>query len=337
MSKLDSYENVKNLFCKTARAKEIIAIIGHNPFVLSNGKEHNIYDCRYGNDCKGAHSSQEFIIYKHINDFNKLDKSKYNFLRIYNEIKDIISKDKNSMKGGKIFEEKIKTINELNFIELIQLWHDLACFYRKLSKEVPFKKMNPTSKTHDSGYTFSEEIPKFYLSEAIEEYCWAFYRLTKYCEMWQDFRNKVNKNESVSIHEICIGHLNCKQGVHNLNEILCQDNFLTGVCSCETKEKFENDRDLIKKKIEEKKEQYGNETNKKKKKEIKDKISSLESKLYKHQRSMHYTEEGMIPFNLQLVAYKKQKEEEAETKKIEEERELATPIKKVFKVSLGKK
>ena len=52
---------------------------------------------------------------------------------------------------------------------------------------------------------------------------------------------------------------------------------------------------------------------------------------------MHYTEEGMIPFNLQLVAYKKQKEEEAETKKIEEERELATPIKKVFKVSLGKK
>jgi len=334
--KSDIHENKKNLFCKTARANEIISLIGYNPFT-AQGKEYRLRECLYGTDCKGAHSKEEFQNFSHIARFNHLNKSTFNFIELNTEILQVLVNDKNKIKGSDAFKDKIKFINELNFIELVHLWHDLACFYRKLAKEVPRMKMNHDNKIHGSGYKFSEEIPKFYLSEASEDFCWSFVRITNYCTTHLNFRNKINQKQSVTISEICVGHTNCKEGVHNLLELLCIDNFLSGDCNCVTKEKFEREKELLENKIAENKQKYKTESDKRKKDKLNLHIKKLENDLHMHQRSIHYTEMGMVPFNIQKAAYTARLKEEEELKIKEEARLIAEPIKKVIKVSLGKK
>jgi len=334
--KSDNHDSKKNLFCKTARANEIISLIGYNPFT-TQGKEYRIRECPYGTDCKGAHSKEEFQNYLHITKYNNIDKSTFNFPELNAEIIQVLSDDKNKMKGCENLKEKIKIITELNFIELVQLWHDLACFYRKLSKEVPKMKMNQNDRIHGSGYKFSEEIPKFYLSEKTEDFCWSFVRLTNYCITHQTFRNKINTRQPVTIGEICVGHTNCKEGVHNLHELICKDNFLTGNCSCITKEKFDLEKEQIQNKIESIKEKISKESDKKKKEKLNTHVKKYENDLHMHQRSIHYTELGMVPFNIQNAAYNARLNEVVDKKVKEEERLAAEPIKKVIKVSLGKK
>ena len=334
--KSDTHENKKNLFCKTARANEIISLIGYNPFTAL-GKEYRIRECPYGAECKGAHSREEFQNFTHISRFNNLDKSTFNFIDVNTELLQVINNDKVKMKSGEIFKDKIKIINELTFIELVQLWHDLSCFYRKLAKEVPKMKMNHSEKIHGSGYKFSEEIPKFYLSEMHEDFCWSFVRTTYYCTMHLDFRNKINQRQPVTIGEICVGHNNCKKGVHNLYELLCIDNFLSGKCNCIDKEKFDREKESIENKIKEIKQKISFESDKKKKDRLNLYLKKYENDLHMHQRKIHYTEIGMIPFNIQYDKYNTHLKEEAD-KKVKEEAKLATePIKKVIKVSLGKK
>ena len=64
---------------------------------------------------------------------------------IYFEILTVINNEKSKMRQS-IDEdiiklhEKIKKINELNFIEIVQVWRGLACYYRKLAKELPKRK-----------------------------------------------------------------------------------------------------------------------------------------------------------------------------------------------------
>jgi hypothetical protein len=334
--KSDTHENKKNLFCKTARANEIISLIGYNPFT-TQGKEYRIRECPYGADCKGAHTKEEFQNFTHITRFNHLDKSTFNFIELNKEILQVLNDDKVKIKGNETFKEKLKIINELNFIELVQLWHDLACFYRKLAKEVPKMKMNHGDKIHGSGYKFSEEIPKFYLSEMNEDFCWSFVRTTNYCTTHQNFRNKINQRQPVTIGEICVGHSNCKEGVHNLHELLCIDNFLSGNCNCITKEKFDREKELLENKIAEIKLKISTESDKKKKDKLNLHLKKYENDLHMHQRSIHYSEKGMIPFNIQYSKYIAQLKEESDKKIKEEEKVAAEPIKKVIKVSLGKK
>ena len=334
--KSDTHENKKNLFCITARANEIISLIGYNPFT-TQGKEYRIRECRYGTDCKGAHSKEEFQNFIHISRFNNLDKSAFNFPELNAEILQVLNNDKMKMKGGEKFKDKLKIINELNFIELVQLWHNLACFYRKIAKEVPKMKMNHEEKIHGSGFKFSEEVPRFFLSELNEDFCWSFVRLTNYCATHQTFREKIYKKEPVTIGEICVGHSNCKEGVHNLHELLCKDNFLSGNCSCVTKETFNREKESLENRMKELEQKMKTETNKKKLDKIKLEFKKVENNLYMHQRSIHFTEMGMVPFNIQNEAYNAILKEESDKKIKEEARLAAEPIKKVIKVSLGKK
>jgi hypothetical protein len=52
-----------------------------------------------------------------------------------------------------------------------------------------------------------------------------------------------------------------------------------------------------------------------------------------NQRKIHYTDDGMIPFSIQLENYKKEIEEKEKEKNIEENKSIG----KVFKISLKRK
>ena len=322
--KNDIHDNRKNLYCRDAKANEIIRILGINPF--NTGKGCNIRECPYGTDCKGAHRKEEIQIYPHISKWNNLDKSKFDFIKIYKNLLETITKDKTKIKGINDFKNKLENINELNFIELIQLWHDLSCCYRKLAKKIPKKFNNPIETVHTSGYTYSEEVPKFYLDEENEDNCWSMVRTIQICNVHKTFKENYMKKQKVTIWDICLGDKNCKEGVHNTNELLCIDDFLNGKCSCVTKEAHDNKIKSLNEKI------NSYQTNKPSNYQIK--INNLLNEIADNQRKIHYTDENMIPFNIQYSEYKKELERISnEAKKVEESKTIG----KVFKISIKKK
>jgi len=329
--KTDISNNKKNLYCRDARANEIIRILGESPF--KTGKGCNIRECPYGTDCKGAHRKEEIQYYPHILKWKNLNKSTFDFVKMYNEVLESINTDKHKMKGiqeienSKNIKSKMETITELNFFSLVQLWHDLACFYRKLAKKIPKKVNNLTDSVHTSGYKYSEDVPKFYLSEEIEDYCWALVRITIVCNTHKVFRENYSKKQKVTIWDICLGDKNCKEGVHNINEELCTDDFLTGKCNCVSKEEYTKQKDYLENKLKTLQEKNTDSRNK-------SKIDIAYNNIVNYQRKLHYTDEGMIPFNIKLEEVKKQIEQtKIENTKLETEKVIG----KVFKISLKKK
>jgi len=322
-SRNDIHNNKKNLYCRDARANEIIRILGESPF--KTGKGYHIRECPYGTECKGAHRKEEIQIYSHIYKWNNLDKSKYDFIKMYNEILDSINKEKNKARSNNDFKIKLENINKLNFIDLINLWHDLACFYRKLAKKIPKKNANYSESMHISGYTYSEDVPKFYLSEELEDPCWSMVRTINMCAVHQTFKENYLKKQKVTIWDICLGDKNCKEGVHNINEQLCTEDFLNGKCTCVSKEDYDKKINSLNEKI--------SYYEKNKPNSYQNKINNLLNEISNNQRKIHYTEEGMIPFNIQLENYKKEIEEKEKEQKIEENKSIG----KVFKISLKRK
>jgi len=290
----------KNLWCRETYAHYIIKTNNHNPF--RQGKGYNIRHCTYCNNCRGAHSLEEIRTYPYIYYWNNLDKSKYNFVNMFINIISVINRDKSKINSFSSFNEKISKINTMNFIEVLQLWYDLSCHYRKIAKELPKKQYWKSPIPHvtkSSGYVFADDVPGFYLDDkTLEDNAWAFVRMTRFCNTYLTFNNKIKKQENVTIWEICLGEINCKEGVHNINESICIENFLTGKCSCNTKEEF----DSIKLNLQE---EINNSTNTKEYEHINKKKSELNDM----QRKIHYTECGMKPWNIQFEEYNVQLEE----------------------------
>ena len=154
--------------------------------------------CKFGEDCRGAHSEENIILYPGNKLFNELDKSIYNFLLLFGEIKKTIISEKYKIKLER-HVNTIDNIDKLNNIELLQLWRELACYYRKISKT-------------------DKAIPQFDLKE-YEDVAWAFERKTKLCKTFLEENNKGNINKD----KICCGSYNCKEGVHNINELIYYD------------------------------------------------------------------------------------------------------------------
>ena len=262
----------KNLFCRHALYSKLT-------------EEFNI--CKFGDDCRGAHSEEHIILYSGNKFFNDLDKSKYNFELLFEEIKKIIIQEKYKVKLEQHIN-KIDNIDKLNNIELLQFWRNLACYYRKISKT-------------------DKSIPQFDLKE-FEDVAWAFERKTKLCKIFLEENNKEKIN--INKDKICCGSYNCKEGVHSINELICIDDFLgfdcTSVivepqclmqCGCLSK------IDLQKRKIE-----LLEEYNKKARELLQNSNYSIKTILKKeldimnieinnvrNNRKEHFTEYGMIP------------------------------------------
>lgn len=331
--------NVNEKWCKYARAKDIISILGRNPFTEANGC--HIRNCNIGETCtKGAHKKSEIHPTDDILKWNKMDKSTFKFSEIYDEIIFVINHQKSKIKDVSTFKARIDKMNELNFIELIQLWHDLSIYYRKMAKQLVFKndwKSSVPPKVNQSGYVFSDDVPLFKLNEDIEEYVWCFERMTKYCEIQMDFIDKITKKARLTIWDICVFDVNCKNGVHHKDERVCAEDFLNGKCDCKSKEEFDNEKMVIKNAINNiRNELSKTNISKKRREELNIEFSDKQIEFNNLQRMIHYTEQGMVPFNEQYKKHLIKKKLDEERKKLEEEEKEKARVKPSWDHSLGK-
>jgi hypothetical protein len=318
--------STKNLWCRDAMWQYYIDVLGRNPFSQSNGCR--LRQCQYdASTCRGAHCATDIKPLPHINTYNRLDKSKYDWPQLYDGIVSSLQTD-----GPKVIladhARKIADVATLNFVEAIHLWREMACHYRKLGKELPSRRSGNATQ-HSSGYSYSEDVPKFYLDEKLEDTAWAFERLSRYCPTHKNIENNLIKQHLITVWDLCLATgLNCKEGVHYDDEHICVSDFLTGSCSCITKESIESKEvELQLKKIELTtqltkmiEEEVANEeddcwSSRKKgkaktvdpKQNLRNQIAAINNKiaeLSNNQRMIHYTELGMIPFEQQLVKYR---------------------------------
>ena len=233
--------------------------------------------CKFGEDCRGAHSEENIVLYPGNKLFNELDKSIYNFLLLVGALKKTIISEKYKIKLER-HVNTIDNIDKLNNIELLQFWRELACYYRKISKT-------------------DKAIPQFDLKE-YEDVAWAFERKTKLCKTFLEENNKGNINKD----KICCGSYNCKEGVHNINELICIDDFIGNKCDCLSK------IDSQKREIE-----LLEEYNKKARELLQNSNYSIKTILKKEldimnieinnvrNRKEHFTEYGMIPIKVNPI------------------------------------
>lgn len=329
----NTFTPIKNLWCREAKAKQIIDVLGFNPF--RQGKGYHVRDCSYGQDCRGCHSRDEFVVLSHISKWNRIDKSTFNFSEMYTDIIRAIKDDTQKVKDSQGFKNRINNLNELNFVEVLQLWRDLSCYYRKIAKEI--KQNNLTG--HPSGYTSHKDVPGFFLNEKIEDNAWAMERQTKLCKEHLSLKTKINEGDKVTVWDICLGEMNCKVGVHNFDELLCIDDFLTGTCSCDTLEEHNKKGTILKDEIK----QLSNKINFAKKNSEKVKLSqeliNKKTAFNCLQRKIHYSDDGMSPFQEQWKAHLDKMELERKAKEEEEakkERPAWDHTGKLGEVKVGK-
>lgn len=337
--------NKQNLWCRNKYCQHINTLYNKKIFKETNGCF--LKDCKTRDeDCRGAHSEQSIKILPNIYKYNGIKKNSIDWVKIYLEILDSIDKDKLKIHN---LDHKLKTsdLTKYDFIELVQLWRELACYYRKIAKTLPSKFDDIKLDTID-GYEYKENVPQFPISDCIEDIVWGFERLTRWCPVQQKFNESIENNILITIWDVCLATgVNCKEGIHKKCELVCKDDFLTGRCSCQTVEQINEQVIIYEKEIVMLNEQnvdtsWSTKKNKKKG-DSKSLILSIESKIsdLKNSRSIHYSEQGMISFNDQYKNYlvieeiKKNDLELLEKKKLEE---INIQIKPVIKLAkFGKK
>jgi hypothetical protein len=214
-------QSAKTLWCSYQYTENIIKSLGYNPF-----RENHIHSCKYGNSCRGAHIESEIKLSPEVVKFNSYNKAKIDWVKIYLDIISVIKKDSIKIKNNNIDIEIFK-----NFIKTVQLWKQLATYYRRIRKD---ETLFATS-----GYDYIEDIPTFRLSENYEDIVWPFERITHTCPVYTNMMSSIEMRKKVSIRDICIAPgVNCKSGCHVINEMLCIDNFMTGECKCMSEEEY---------------------------------------------------------------------------------------------------
>lgn len=300
-------DNFHNLWCRDTMWQYIADNFGRNPtdiFKQTNGC--NLRKCNKSDDeCRGAHSEDAIQPLPHIKKFNKLNKAKYNWVKLYLDVKQILQTDLAKLidVNHKQFLSELPT---MDFISMIQVWRNMSCIYRKLAKELPSNKYSGM-KPHSSGFTYSEEVPKFIIaSDGSEDVAWAFERLTRYCSLHQTFISNIQATVKVTIWDMCLATgINCKEGIHEINEMICKDNFITGSCACQSLDDYNKKTTDIEKQISELNEQLKTLPDGKQATKIARRIGFVSEQLQTHinSRSIHYTEIGMIPFERQYQEY----------------------------------
>jgi hypothetical protein len=302
----------KNLFCRDHYHQLINDL--YNDIVFRSIPGARLRKCTYGENCRGAHSEYEINVLPVNHNFNMIDKCTIDFISIYYEIIDVFKKLKSNVINPEL-KSRIDNYSSLNFIELLNLWYDLACFHRKEKKES----------------TNRSNIPEFYLK--CEDITWPFERITKVCPKYTNLINMIERgSEKPTIWDICCASVNCKEGCHHISNMVCTEDFLSGKCDCLSKEEFYSNRDSIIKNIKQIKDSlsekedetgYRNKLTTKKKKSLENKLVKLNSELTSLIRKTHYTDEGFIPFNVQLKKHQLNMDEtERKTINIENDRQF---------------
>lgn len=184
--------------------------------------------CKFGVNCYNAHKMEDIekkpliVTWERINDF-----SKFNLGAIMDNILDIMDKSKQLVNDQK-YRSGIAIAHSLNFTELLKFWFDIACHHRRIAHQLPSKR-----KWHDKSlplpidmYHYQEDVPQFYLEN--EDNIWALERVLHMCPSYE----KLTKTRRSNMNEICCNAFNCKNGVHDIKDLVCVSNLLTGECTC---------------------------------------------------------------------------------------------------------
>jgi len=311
MSWIKSNKN-NHMMCRFGYAEYIINNLGYSPFITRSRYNNNI-KCNFSSKCHNAHKPSDIKLLYYNNAFQQLNKKNINFPKLYTEIYNIIKKELYRVKN-KHFIKRINNLDSLNFIEIVQLWRDLSCHYRRMVKLYPKNiniQVSEKISQQNEGYKYYKTIPLFQLTD--ESIIWPFERKTRYCLQFKKYINNINQNKKILLNDLCCGSYNCKEGVHYTDELICKDDFLFGKCDCIPKNIFKkNKKELYNKII--LLESSLKQLNEKKNINIKDKrkINKIQNKIkskkyiYNNTRRMiHYTEKGMLSFEQQMKHYNK--------------------------------
>lgn len=268
---------------------------------------HIHHECRYGDSCRGCHNPGEFRVNPHIFKWEKKNKACINLLEIRDSIRNILMEDSGKVKNIK-YKSSILHASSLPFNELLHYWFDIACYHRKIAKTL--RTQNPCE-----GYSNPKSVPKFYLIN--EDDVWSLERVIHYC---QSFKYMIDtKGDAYGVRDICVGHKNCKNGVHDLKDLVCVEDLVNGKCSCGPNKSDElrlrklDDIEKLKKQMVGGVDADGFEINisKSQKTKIICRISTMQKELERlRPRMIHYTEQGLIPLSQRIIESEKSKPKE---------------------------
>jgi hypothetical protein len=262
-----------------------------------------IYPCKFGETCRGAHNTNEIIEKLQIKKWKQADKSHIDILDLKEKVIDILEKNKEMVQNSK-YRMKITNINKMRIDELFMFWCDIFYYHHRISKELPTKKAwtNPKSKPMPiEGYNYKDDVPSFYIDN---DDLWSIERTMHLCEKYK----ALDKTTKISVKNICIGDINCKEGVHNENDIICIDNLITGSCSCVSLDYYNSNKKKLIDEIDKINIQLNPEQtdgfvvniNKRKKEDLSTLLILKKKELSELKRMVHLTDKGFIPLNVRI-------------------------------------
>ncbi len=255
------------------------------------------YECRYEDECHCAHTQREIKIKPHISKWANCAKNTIDLLKIMENVITSIQSSSDYVINPK-YRSMIQNVEKLRFDELLHFWFDITCYHRRIAKsdKINYKKFSRSSTPVPvEGFQFKDNIPLFKLDPEIEEDVWALQRTLRLCKK----NDNTNPGNPISVKDLCCGDINCKEGVHSLQDLVCVDDMIDGKCKCPT---FEQN--------EETKQSYIKEgqvfleimnrpgVNKKEKDDAiieYNKIVFKYKKIEKYTKLIHLTEQGLIP------------------------------------------
>ncbi len=295
MSSYDIEDNNKTIWCRSYYGMELNK---------QGYKICEIYPCKFGETCRGAHSSNEIIEKNHLKKWKQADKSHINILDLMEKVIDILEKNKELIQNIK-FRTKIININKMRIDEIFSTWYEIFYYHHRISKELPAKKTwinNKSKPLPIEGYNYKDDVPNFYIEN---DDLWAIERMMHLCPKY----SSLDKSTRVSVKNICIGDINCKEGAHDINDLICIDNLITGTCSCISANEYNIKKNILINEISninnqlnptEDKDGFIVNITKKKKDELQQSLIIKNKELNEFKRMIHLTDKGLIPLNVQI-------------------------------------
>jgi hypothetical protein len=313
----------QNFFCREELWQLYNSHYGGQVFKSEQGAR--LRKCTFGADCRGAHSEEQINTLPHNHHFNNMDKSKLDLVAIYNNICEVMESSKRYVKHP-TFKKEIATYQNMDFVELLNFWYNITCYHRKTKKELYTNE--------NTYYKKSDTIPEFFLDN--EDIVWPFERVTKMCQKNINLIEKISSDsDKPVIWDICCGSINCKEGCHNKSYLLCKQDLLTGQCDCPSNEELESKRQEIDFEIRSTDVILSKLISVKKKIAFTNTKRQLQNQLKNTVRMIHLTEQGLIPFSVQMEEYKRVEneklKEQIEKKETREQVLSETVVKKKIK------
>ena len=280
--------------------------------------------CNFGLTCRQGHSGKEIKYKPAINAWLHRKNYNINLLKYHRNIIEVYMKEREMIKAHEFIKTKDE-INSMTFHQLATFWRELTCYHRGLAKDLPHSKAFTSAPEIVKGFMFKDHVPNFFLED--EEDMWTLERTLQMCPTFIKMQTKYELFPS----EICCGDKNCREGEHNPKDVACEADYMTGKCKCLSEEEIEkkkksNDEESssIKKELSGSIDSDGFKITltKKIQKEKEARIDVLNKENNALYRMVHYTERGLIPYNVQL-------KNEEDLKKQEELAKVAVVEKKV--------